>query len=252
MKELRREAWHWNRMASEDPMFYILTDPAKQGHGWNETEFFETGRRDVASSIERLQREVGVPLRSGSALDFGCGIGRLTQALAERFERVHGIDISAAMVEQASAKNRFGPRVAYHTNTSDQLPMLADGSIDFIFSRLVLQHIPRAAARSYMAEFSRVLAPGGVAMFQLMTGARSAGVRLRHFVRERAPDLYRSLRDLVLRRPRFELNVLSEGEVRGAIERNGVTLIAVLSDEDHDPEFDSRWMVAHKADASER
>ena len=245
MKELPREQWHWNAMADEDPMYFILTEPAKKGR-WDEDEFFARGRKEISDSLSLLEREVGPLPRRRVALDFGCGLGRLTQALANHFETVHGVDISERMVEQARAKNRMGTRVVYHANPTDKLHMIADGSVDFVYSRLVLQHIPVAEMRGYIEEFGRVLAPGGVAMFQLLTRATSVSVRVRHKVRAAMPNLYRTLRDALSRRARFELNTLSPESAEKVLARRGVSVVRVLHEEASDREYDSRWIVGVK------
>jgi SAM-dependent methyltransferase len=53
-------------------------------------------------------------------------------------------------------------------NTADDLRPFESGSFDLVYSRYVLQHLPgRAMVRSYLAEFIRVLRPGGLLVFQL-------------------------------------------------------------------------------------
>ncbi len=42
----------------------------------------------------------------GKALDFGCGVGRLTQALADYFNEVAGVDVSPTMVNKALEYNK--------------------------------------------------------------------------------------------------------------------------------------------------
>lgn len=241
MAELDREQRHWEALAKRDPMWVILTETGKEGR-WDPDEFFDSGRREVAAALELLRERYGVTPKTGTALDFGCGLGRLTQGLAGHFERVHGVDISSAMVAQARQHNRHGARVEYHANASDRLPMLADGSVDFIYSRLVLQHIPRASVERYLAEFARALAPGGVAMFQVMTRARRWPVRLRHMLRDAMPDLYRWLRDTIARRSRWEMNAIAEARVRRIMLAAGVARVDSYEDAP-DPEFESRMFV---------
>jgi SAM-dependent methyltransferase len=223
-------------------MWSILTEPGKQGR-WNENDFFQSGRDEIARVLSLLGRH-GLSPRFGTALDFGCGIGRLTQALGERFERVHGVDISSTMIAMAREKNRVGSGVTYHVNATDSLPTLATGTVDFIYSNIVLQHIPRRAAERYVQEFGRVLAPGGIAVFQTLTRARHWSVRLRHRLRDAAPDTYRWLRDLISRRPRWEMNVLPEALVHEALARSGVQVQHVLDDDAGGDHFESRYFIA--------
>ena len=223
-------------------MFAILTAPGKEGR-WNASEFFESGRAEIAGSLSLLHDRFGLAPLPHSALDFGCGVGRLTQALAERFERVQGVDISDVMIEEARKLNRHGDRVTYHVNASDRLSMIPDRSVNFLYSRITLQHIPRAAVRRYLSDFPRVLASGGIAMFQILTRARSRSVRVRHFVRDLFPDAYRRIRDGFSRRARWEMNVFPESEVREIMRAAGAAGTEVFDDaSDHGP-FDSRWFV---------
>jgi SAM-dependent methyltransferase len=242
MRHLNREQSHWERLAANDPMWIILTEPGKQGR-WNEDEFFESGRDEIAEVLSLLDTH-GLSPHFGTAFDFGCGIGRLTQALGERFERVHGVDISPTMIAMAREKNRFGSRVTYHVNATDSLPMLAPGSVDFIYSHIVLQHVPRRAAEQYLREFGRVLAPGGIAVFQTLTRARRWSVRLRHQLRDAVPDAYRWLRDLISRGPRWEMNVLPETRVRRALARSDVSVTHTVADDAGGEQFESRRFIA--------
>ena len=78
IKELKK---HWNRFGETDPLWAILTQPDKKGNRWKLDEFFRTGEGEVATIMDYV-RSLGINLRRSRALDFGCGVGRLTQALA--------------------------------------------------------------------------------------------------------------------------------------------------------------------------
>lgn len=161
----------WDKAAREDAMFYIITDPSKANGGWTPEEFFAHGQREIDDAMEYVEgvlEEAGLELERGRALDFGCGVGRLTQALAAHFRRVDGVDISPEMIELADQYNHHAKRVHYKEN-SERLPFRAS-SFDFIYSIIVLQHMPRALARAYASEFVRVLKPGGIVHFELPEG----------------------------------------------------------------------------------
>jgi SAM-dependent methyltransferase len=242
MSELNRERRHWEELASSDPMWVILTEPGREGR-WTPEDFFQAGREEIGQLFTQLP-SMGLSVRPGIALDFGCGLGRLTQALCERFERVYGIDISETMIAGAQAHNRYGDRAMYHANALDSLPMVHSGTVDLVYSRLVLQHIPRAAQEKYLAEFARILAPGGVAVFQVLTYAHSPVVRLRHWLRNRFPDAYRRARDFVSRKSRWELNTVPEARVREILTAEGVTIKSVVPDDAGGKIFASRTFFA--------
>lgn len=163
--QLDEASRNWTALGEEDPMWVVLTDPNKKGNRWKAEEFFATGRAEVADIFNRLQT-AGIQPASGKALDFGCGVGRLTQALAARFDSVDGVDISASMIRHAESFNRFPDRVKYHLNVRPNLATFPSGRYDFIGSLIALQHTPPPFQRGYLADFLRLLKPGGVAYFQ--------------------------------------------------------------------------------------
>ena len=116
--------------------------------------------------MEYVQK-LGILQQRGRALDFGCGVGRLTQALASYFDEVVGIDIAPSMVKLAKQYNRFGARCVYRVNGQDNLRVFPDLEFHFIYTNIVLQHMKPEYAKSYIKEFLRVLKPEGVLIFQL-------------------------------------------------------------------------------------
>src|SRR5688572_16818708 len=111
---------NWTALGNEDPMWVVLTDPSKKGNKWDKGDFFATGRQEVKAALEKL-RELGVKLDFNRALDFGCGVGRLSQALGEYFDCVDGVDVSASMIEHARALNQNPEKVTYHLNVREDL-----------------------------------------------------------------------------------------------------------------------------------
>jgi len=162
---LEKAHQNWTQLGKEDAMWAVLTDDSKKGNKWNEAEFFQTGRAEISAEIQRL-RDAGVPLNLQRALDFGCGPGRLTQALGDYFSAVDGVDISSSMIEKANALNRKPDSVHYHLNIKSDLSFFPSNSYDFVYSAITLLHIPPPHQESYIAEFVRLLKPGGVARFQ--------------------------------------------------------------------------------------
>ena len=162
-QHLRRS---WEVFAATDPLHAIVTAPGKYGNRWDRDEFFGLGRREVDEVFADLARH-GLDPPRGRALDFGCGVGRLTRFFADRFETAVGVDISSRMVELA---REFAPTAGgpiYVHNPREDLALFADGSFDFVFSTLVLQHMRPDYAMNYVREFLRLIDPDGVVMFAL-------------------------------------------------------------------------------------
>ena len=165
---LRSTRRQWEKLGRADPLWAALTDPGKRGGKWERDAFFATGEREIAFVLEHL-RQLGAEARYERALDFGCGVGRLTRALARRFPRCDGVDIAKSMIGHARRLNRDTPGCEFHHNTRDDLALFADGAFSLVYSVLVLQHMPRPAAERFIAEFFRVAAPGAAVVFQVPT-----------------------------------------------------------------------------------
>jgi SAM-dependent methyltransferase len=148
-------------------MWSNLTGPQLGDRTWDPETFFATGRAEIDAALRRAKELGLVPRRRRRALDFGCGVGRLTQGLARHFDRVDGVDIAERMVREARRHDQTGGRCHYHVDTTGHLGRFADGSCDLVYSTLVLQHIEPVDALRYIAEMVRVLAPGGVLVFHV-------------------------------------------------------------------------------------
>jgi SAM-dependent methyltransferase len=164
--DIRHLQANWDRFGETDPFWAILTHPSKKGGKWQIAEFFETGRSEIAA-VMRYLAALPIPPGRERVLDFGCGVGRLTQAFAAHFTDCHGVDIAPSMIRLANRYNRAGARARYHLNARPDLALFADDTFDVIYSNLVLQHMQPQYSAAYIREFMRILRPGGVALFQL-------------------------------------------------------------------------------------
>jgi SAM-dependent methyltransferase len=184
----------WDVLGAKDALWAVLSDPTKRGRHWSETEFFATGRLEIERALTTLTA-LGVEPAHRRALDFGCGVGRLTRALGDEFDHVIGIDLSASMIDEARRLNDGRANIRFDHNPRADLERIWSGTVDFVYSRLVLQHVPPAIVKGYVAEFIRILAPGGVAMFGIPSEDprhHLFGLRpLVRAVREVVPGLHR-------------------------------------------------------------
>ncbi|MCX5317803.1 class I SAM-dependent methyltransferase [Streptomyces sp. NBC_00154] len=126
----------------------------------------KTSGRPVPDTIVGLVRNHHKrPDRLGLALDLGCGRGTSSLTLAQELgpQRVVGLDAAPALIEQARQRARRLPGlpVTFHQGDFHRLPVSA-GSCDVVVAAFCLYHSPRP--RSVVAEISRALAPGGLAV----------------------------------------------------------------------------------------
>ncbi len=230
MPAVDRHRRDWEDLAAVDPLWAVLSDPARRGGGWeSEREgFYASGEAEFAGVRERLEVD-GVVLSRGSAIDFGCGVGRLTCAMAGHFDRVTGIDHSERMVALASAATaERGRDVTYLAGAS---PTVAGGPFDLVWSCLVIQHQPSAAAaRRLVGELADVVGPDGVLHIQLPV---VLGWRRRLQLRRRVYRIGRRVglgHDVLYRR--LGLNPIRmvhipEDEVRRILSRHGLDVVRV-------------------------
>lgn len=162
-RRLDEYAKEWQGNAEADPLWVILTDSRYYGRKWDVAAFFSTGEEEI-ERVFKFMDSASIAAPSGTFLDFGCGVGRISRALRRRFENGFGVDISPKMVELART---YVDGVEFIANQTDSLAGFDDASVDFVYSHIVLQHIPNEYQRRYIDEFLRVLRPGGLAVFQI-------------------------------------------------------------------------------------
>ena len=155
----------WEDLASTDPLWAILSDPAKKNGKWELRDFFEKGETEISAAMSRLP---AFPQEMDRALDFGCGVGRLTRAMSMRFNHCVGVDISEQMIRMAKELNSDRNNCEFMVNASEHLEIFPDRYFDFIYSSIVLQHlVHRSSILAYIREFCRVLKAGGLLIFQV-------------------------------------------------------------------------------------
>jgi ubiquinone/menaquinone biosynthesis C-methylase UbiE len=163
LSKMQRE---WDERARENARHYVNTAQ----ENWKDEEFFESGRATVREEIltDMINICQGRDPKEMTVLEIGCGVGRVTRALAEVFGQVHAVDVSGEMIRQAQEGNRNVGNAQFHQNNGADLSVLGDIKIDFAFSSIVFQHIPsREVIDNYVGEVGRVLRPGGLFKFQV-------------------------------------------------------------------------------------
>lgn len=175
---MRSSSTDWETLAQREPYFSVLTDDRFRGDGVDIDAFFATGEADVA----RLFAAAGDGFHPRSALDFGCGVGRLTRALARRIPDVAGCDASPTMLDLA---RKAVPSAAFSTD-------LPERTFDFICSLIVFQHIPIAEGERIAQRLLGMLNEGGVAALHF-TFRRPGGTlrRVARRLRARFPFVHR-------------------------------------------------------------
>jgi SAM-dependent methyltransferase len=189
----------WDALAAAETEVYV-GDPAR-------------GEEELAALFGRL----GANPRGGVCVEVGCGPGRMTGALAARFDRVVAVDVSPGMIARAR-EEVTAPNVEFRAVSGERLDGVADASADVAVCYLVLQHLPsRRLVHSYVGELARSLRPRGEAFVQLPV--LHGGL---------VPRLWRGLRTPAARISKPELRGvrLTRREVDRAIAAAGLTVVA--------------------------
>ncbi len=245
-----KEVQHtWEQIGRDDPLWGVLSWAGTEHGAWDIERFFAEGEHEVAQFLREADA-LGVAVGSGRVLDFGCGVGRLSRALADRFERVDGIDISAPMIDQAQrlvAGER--PNCSFAVSTSATLPF-EDSTFDLVLSNIVLQHMPSGLASDYVAEFFRVLRRDGVAIFQIPSEQLHGSTSNNALIRTVMDLLPSQWRDEILRRrgPKGPRELPMHGTPRAKMlsqtEKRGGRVVACIEDNAAGPIWRSFHYIA--------
>jgi len=169
---LSRTNKNWNQLGIDEPLWSILNDKNRKGKAWETNEFFQTGEKEINDVLAYL-KELPITLKKDRALDFGCGVGRLTRALKKHFREVHGVDAAVSMIKWAK---EYDPEKSchYHVNTENNLSLFENNAFNFVYSNITLQHMEPIHAGNYIKEFIRIIKPTGVAIFQIPSEQRGS------------------------------------------------------------------------------
>ena len=154
---------YWDARARERAMWFIHSS-LDYRHP-DEAAFWRSGMETLDHTLAPFGLELD---RHQRVLEIGCGIGRITRAIAERSGSVVGVDVSVEMVERGRRLLAAVPNVELVLGNGRDLDGLPDDEFDAAYSFIVFQHIPDPAITcSYIREMGRVLRPGGWAVFQV-------------------------------------------------------------------------------------
>lgn len=151
----------WEIIASRDPFFGVLVDEGFRANRMDvaaRERFYETGKSYVAEVFGMFDAEFGAHPTEGAALDIGCGVGRLTYAMAGAMPQVAGYDVADSMVR--IARENAPPNATFATT-------LPDGPFSWINSFIVFQHIPPVEGLALLNSALDHLAPGGFVSIQI-------------------------------------------------------------------------------------
>jgi SAM-dependent methyltransferase len=221
----------WQAWGVRDPYFGVLAHERFRRERLTPEsfeEFFRSGREEISEILADCRRHVG-ELVTQRTLEFGCGVGRLLIPLSEISGLCVGVDISAAMREEAALNcTRFGRSNVQLVRSLHDIAG-TEGGFTFIYSYIVLQHIDPERGLDIVATLLRRLDKGGCAALHLTygrskyrnnLGAQPLGRRLARRIRR---PLSRLSRRIGNRDPEMQMNAYDMNRVLFLAQQQGVT-----------------------------
>jgi cyclopropane fatty-acyl-phospholipid synthase-like methyltransferase len=150
----------WDSRAESEP---LVATAAHDATDW--PTYWASGQRDL-DLVLSVAREGG-DLGTYTALEIGCGLGRLARLAAEEFDHVIATDISPQMLKLASEKAAM-PNITYVLLASNLKLPAPDRSVDLVYAWTVFRHTSELIFAGYLDESRRVLKPGGYIAFEAL------------------------------------------------------------------------------------
>ncbi len=162
---MKRPKHPWSIIGEKEPFFGVLSDTQYKSTELTPEKidaFYQSGQREIKDLIILCKKLWGEKLwvkqDTIKALDFGCGVGRHSLALAEIFSHVTAYDISPTMVAQAQER----VREAKINNIVFQTELPTSLGFDWINSYIVFQHIHPKEGINLLKHLTALTNPGAV------------------------------------------------------------------------------------------
>jgi len=161
----------WEYFGKTDPYWAVLTHDKFRKQNLTDDlvqSFFASGEAYIAFIFHTIRQHLDTNFAPRSALDFGCGVGRLVIPLARACESVVGVDISEGMLQEARARcHLLGISNVRFEKSDDQLSRVS-GCFDLVNSFIVLQHIPPHRGELIANHLVERLNDGGVGVLHFL------------------------------------------------------------------------------------
>jgi len=182
-EEMRRE---WDAIARENAYYGVAAwDEFADLASVDEARYWRSG----AVLADNLISHLALPDPSAlTVVEIGCGNGRVTHRLAERFREVWALDVSPEMIARATAHWQRLRNVRFVACSGADLEPVPSAAADVVLSFITLHHVTDpAVVLSYLRETARVLRPGARALLHLHTIERNLILRAVRRLSGRSP-----------------------------------------------------------------
>lgn len=153
----------WDAKARENAMWFIHSQLDYVNP--DEAEFWRSGEQNLDQTLNPFGASIQ---GTDCVLEIGCGIGRITRAIAQRARSVTALDVSPEMIARGREALRDLATVEFVRGNGRNLEGLDENTFDVVYSFIVFQHIPDPEVTcAYVRDIGRVLRPGGWTVFQV-------------------------------------------------------------------------------------
>jgi len=164
---------------------------------WNDSQFWSQngdewseawGGTDLlwmTAVLPRIRQFIPAP----TILEIAPGHGRFTQFLKDCCERLLVVDLSPLCIEACRRRFASEPHIRYYANDGKSLAMIADESVDFVFSFDSLVHVEADVLQTYAEQLATKLRPDGIGLIHHSNiGCYPKSVALCRRIPERADE----------------------------------------------------------------
>lgn len=127
-------------------------------------EYFERAEADIDAQWNEIIYPLIRDFDFETVLELAPGTGRNTEKLCALAKRIYAVDYNRNALD--GCRQRLGTevgdcRIEYHTNNGTDLAMIEGGTISAIYCWDAAVHFDKEIIADYVAEFARILKPGG-------------------------------------------------------------------------------------------
>lgn len=209
----------WFLLGQNEPHWSVLTNDEFRSEKLtaDRLDKFQESGRESANIIGLFEKRTNTNAPEGVCLELGCGVGRVTRFLAERFERVVGVDISPGNIKICREYMEETGRTNVETVLLSSIGEFSDlPNFDFLFTVIVLQHNSPPIQKSILDTLLGKIRPGGGALFQIPTDIPGYEFDAASYLASPSPDM--------------EIHALPKPVILDLLRRHDMELLDVIPD----------------------
>lgn len=161
----------WSKLGETEPYWSVLTDERYRMNAIDSHhEAFQASARHEMKLLEATLQRTHIEAPKGTCLELGCGVGRATRHLSNRFSKIIAVDVASGNMRicEETLREAAIDNVDLHLLTKvEDIAELPE--FDMFYSLMVLQHNPPPVILYILQTLLPKLRAGGLAYFQVPT-----------------------------------------------------------------------------------